>query len=67
MDETLIGTLPSTPLTNQQRRIHKNLARAEKNLIAVLDLGPDAEPEKIQRAEALCSRWHQAWKKSCRG
>jgi len=65
MDETLIGTLPSKPMTNQQRRVHKNLARAEKNLIAVLDLG--APVERVEHAEAQCRRWHQAWKQACRG
>lgn len=65
MNETLIGTLPSGPLTNQQRRIHRNMARAEKALIVVLDLGgPDHE---VTAAEARCARWHQAWKRSCRG
>jgi hypothetical protein len=63
MNETLIGTAPSTPMTNLQRRAHRNLASAEKRLITLLVM--EAPVEKIVRQERTCSRLTQAWKKAC--
>lgn len=66
MSETLIGTIPNQPMTNQQRRAHKNLGRAEKHLIAVI-YSDEPTVEQIERAEARCERATRAWKASCRG
>lgn len=66
MDETMIGTIPNRPMTNQQRRAHKNLARAEQHLIAVI-YSDQPTPERIERAERRCDRATRTWKASCRG
>lgn len=65
MDETLIGTIPSKPMTNQQRRAHRRLAAAEKTLIAHLVW--EAPVEVIERDERRCVKYTKAWKRACRG
>jgi hypothetical protein len=65
MDETLIGTIPDKPMTNVQRRTHRNLARAEKHLIAVITW--EAPVDQIEAAERRVNRWTRAWKAACRG
>lgn len=51
-------------MTNEQRRIHRNLGAAEKRYIALLVW--DAEPERIARQERTVARLTQAWRKACR-
>lgn len=70
MDETLIGTVPSRPMTNQQKRAHRRLAAAEQTLIAVLvtrDVHPEeVTADRLEAAEARCARATRAWKRACR-
>lgn len=63
IDEVLIGTRPSTPMTNAQRRAHQNLGRAERRLIVLLDT--EADDHRIQRQESTVRRLTTAWKKEC--
>lgn len=63
MNETLIGTTPSIPMTNVQRRTHRRLATAEKRLIHLMVWNPD--PALIERQERVCARLTQSWRKAC--
>lgn len=69
MDEIMIGTVPtSRPMTNEQRRIHRNLASAEKHLIRLLDAQPYDEritAAQISRAELVTRRLTVSWRKAC--
>jgi hypothetical protein len=69
-DETLIGTTPKRPMTNQQRRAHRRLAAAEQTLIGYLvtyDVHPEDVPlERIEQAEQRVARYTRAWKRACR-
>lgn len=47
-------------MTNEQRRAHNDLARAEKILIHHIVFEHD--PAKIRKAEALVVRRHNTWK-----
>lgn len=63
MDETVIGTVPSTPMTKEQRAAHKRLARAEKTLI--MHLVWEHDERKVERAEQRCRRATAEWKRVC--
>lgn len=59
-----MSTTTTTPKTNAQRRAHRDLARAEKALIRLIVW--EADPEKIEKANALVVRRHNAWKAATR-
>lgn len=63
MDETLLGTIPNRPMTNAQRRAHKQLARAEKTLI--FHIIWEHSPEQIEAADRRCRKATAAWKRAC--
>lgn len=63
MNETLLGTAPTTTMTNRQRRAHRDLGRAEKRLIHLI-VWEHSETE-IQRQEKRVQRYTQAWKQAC--
>lgn len=68
MDETLVGTVPTTPMTNRQRTAHRNLARAEKHLIHLIEYRESdtrITVARIERAEATCRRLTTQWKRVC--
>jgi hypothetical protein len=60
MDETLIGTVPTTPMTRTQRALHKRMARTEQRLIHAIMW--DEPEEKIGRLERRCNTLASAWK-----
>lgn len=63
MSITLVGTAPTTPLTNAQRRAHRALGAAEKRLIHLIVF--EAEPSQIEREERTVARLTTAWKRAC--
>lgn len=63
MDETILGSVPNTPMTKEQRAAHRRLARAEKTLI--MHIVWEHDEHVIQRAQALCKRRTAEWKKVC--
>lgn len=65
MDETLIGTIPTSPMTREQRAAHRRLATAEKTLI--MHLVWEHDERVIQRAERRCARATAEWKRVCGG
>lgn len=63
MNETILGTIPSHPMSNIQRRAHRRLASAEKALIRHLVWEDDTA--EINKAEALVNKRTTEWKKVC--
>lgn len=69
-DETRLGTMPSKPMTNQQKRAHRRLAAAEQTLIAHIitwEVHPEEISEdQIKADEQRVARYTRAWKRACR-
>lgn len=58
------AAIPRTvPMTNEQYRAHRNLGRADKRLVYLLNWS--ADPREIAKAQQVVNKWHAAWRRSC--